>query len=1469
MPSAPHIPLTQRAYTLRLRGVDPQDKSWRDALWATHEAINHGAKAFGEWLLTLRGGLEHTLADEPLKVGKGKPDQAPTTDERRNRRVLLALSWLSVEDERGAPKVPGLIVAYGDDCKTAKDSQDGRDRKVVDALRGILAKRAMTPATVDEWVNDCEGSLKACIRDDAVWVNRSEAFDALATRWKGLTRENARPVLEEVFGSVVEWITLPAQSQEDAVDEGGGTAGAGGSGGDGNDTKIRTIARSFLSANFGTGIKSDKSRISDALTQAAHSLATFRAGSAGPAVLSHLCAEFDLLGEDDKARAEALRKRIGWTTGRLSKGRLALRTASLKDRLEREDIDLLIQKLNEEAGKKREGTARSIPPWIENLKSDAADAIGFGFVVERNLIGEFGVMLDHAIRRVSIACSWIKRAELERRHFEADANKLHQMRAQHNDAAVFLDALGRKRGGESGSTGGTAVLIRKRAVLGWKDVVAAWSRQGCKTVQDRIEAARLLQGELEKFGDTKLFEELAADEAQVVWRDAGGVADPTILERYSAGSVAEANQQRFKVPAYRHPDPLRHPVFGDFGVSRFEIKFALHERVRAAASGKRVGKADAEWHANPRNMRMALWTGKRVERVSLRWSSKRLTNNLSLGESGKCDSVVVTRADRLGRASVGKARAVKVASVFAEDNWNGRLQAPRDELKRIARLEEKDKKEQVRRLRDRISWLVSFSAKLAPSGPFIEYAAANGIEPNRKSGEYWPHSATNKDREGHHAKLIYARLSGLRILSVDLGHRFAAACAVWESLSTEQLRVATSRGKEVRGGAGTAALFVHVETENADGSPRTTVYRRIGPDTLPDGSAHPAPWAKLERQFLIKLQGEEQPPRMAAPGELAMVVGWEKTLGLQPLPESSARPCKDVAELMARAVRMFILSGRRHNDRARIAHNLTAKHRTRPGGLSEPLTDEGRIELLTETLALWHGLFAGERWTDPMAENAWNENGLPSLDLPARADDGGTSFRGPGRKAAMDAYQAKLKPHAERLASTDLSTLSKRWAERWSEDDWRWEDRGKRGGLLRELRRWITPRGLRITAVDNEATRARKAAAALRARHVGGLSMQRINTMTGLYRLLKSFKNRPEPDNLRKNIPKKGDDRLSGFNQRLLHVRDRLREQRVKQLASRITEAALGIGRIKSRHLASGAARPKSRVDAPCHAVVIESLTNYRPDELQTRRENRQLMEWSSAKVQKYLTESCQLNGVHLREVQPNYTSRQCSRTGAPGLRGVEVSAHDLLTKPWWTKAVSKAKANIEKAKKENREGAFADRLLVNAEQWALGIPQQDRRDHRNDSSHRAFHSLRIILPRKGGDLFIAASAQSNSKGRIPALQADLNAAANIGIRALLDPDWPGKWWWIPCTGGTYIPATEKTSGADVFKNIKQLPHREEAEQPEEVESGSSLAKKRRSKPAKIKEVRAVENRWRACSAEPPDKGEWMSSGEYLSLIHI
>lgn len=86
---AAELPLTQRAYTLRLRGVDENDQSWRDALWETHEAVNKGAKAFGDWLLTLRGGLSHELV-EPPPPPKGKKR---TEEETNALRRTAAFCW--------------------------------------------------------------------------------------------------------------------------------------------------------------------------------------------------------------------------------------------------------------------------------------------------------------------------------------------------------------------------------------------------------------------------------------------------------------------------------------------------------------------------------------------------------------------------------------------------------------------------------------------------------------------------------------------------------------------------------------------------------------------------------------------------------------------------------------------------------------------------------------------------------------------------------------------------------------------------------------------------------------------------------------------------------------------------------------------------------------------------------------------------------------------------------------------------------------------------------------------------------------------------------------------------------------------------------------------------------------------------------------------------------------------------------
>lgn len=166
------LPTTQRAYTLRLRGANKEDNTWQDALWTTHEAVNKGARVFGDWLLTLRGGLDHRLAEE------GPAGQC------RDRRILLALSWLSVEDAHGAP-----------------DEYEVDRAKVEDAFADILQRRGLPSEQIARWRDDCSPSLRAAIRDDAVWVNRSAAFDAIAGQCPTLTRDEVWDFLEPFFAS--------------------------------------------------------------------------------------------------------------------------------------------------------------------------------------------------------------------------------------------------------------------------------------------------------------------------------------------------------------------------------------------------------------------------------------------------------------------------------------------------------------------------------------------------------------------------------------------------------------------------------------------------------------------------------------------------------------------------------------------------------------------------------------------------------------------------------------------------------------------------------------------------------------------------------------------------------------------------------------------------------------------------------------------------------------------------------------------------------------------------------------------------------------------------------------------------------------------------------------------------------------------------------------------------------------------
>lgn len=272
--------------------------------------------------------------------------------------------------------------------------------------------------------------------------------------------------------------------------------------------------------------------------------------------------------------------------------------------------------------------------------------------------------------------------------------------------------------------------------------------------------------------------------------------------------------------------------------------------------------------------------------------------------------------------------------------------------------------------------------------------------------------------------------------------------------------------------------------------------------------------------------------------------------------------------------------------------------------------------------------------------------------------------------------------------------------------------------------------------------------------------------------------------------------------------------------------------------------------------MVIENLTRYRPEETRTRRENQQLMSWSSSKVKKYLSEACQLNGLHLREVPAAYTSKQDSRTGAPGMRCKDVSVKDFLESPFWHKQIIVADQKM----RDGSKGDARERYLLALRTHWMAMPD----------AKRAGHSVRI--PTRGGEVFVSAKKNSPASS---GLQADLNAAANIGLKALLDPDWSGRWWYVPCDAGTYRPVKDKVGGCSAIKLAEPLMQIKGGN----GQSPESQTPRRRGNAepraeSQIKSKDNIVNLWRDISTRPVNneratESEWQPYSEYWNKVQF
>ena len=553
-------------------------------------------------------------------------------------------------------------------------------------------------------------------------------------------------------------------------------------------------------------------------------------------------------------------------------------------------------------------------------------------------------------------------------------------------------------------------------------------------------------------------------------------------------------------------------------------------------------------------------------------------------------------------------------------------------------------------------------------------------------------------------------------------------------------------------------------------------------------------------------------------------------------------------------MRIAQLGLRRLGNVARIAHILTAKCKPISGGrTTASFTRDERIDYVLDALVLWQELAQSSVYQDDWARQMWDVwiNGKFHGPQPVEVSVEATRSE---QKSRIEASRDPLRLVAEQLIDADQphnQQLNRLWSTEWKcrSDQWRVQ--------LRSLRRLILPHiGERPRGVDAVAFAQWKQNAKA-VRQSGGLALRRLKTIRDLYQVLKAFHMRPEPDDLRKNVPAAGDESLAKFGRRILDQLERLREQRIKQLSSRIIEAALGVGsENRSKHW-DGRKRPVDRItDArfgPCHAVVVENLENYRPEETRLRRENRQLMTWAARNVRKYIVEGCQLYGLHFVEVSPSYTSRQDSRTGAPGIRCEDIFRSHLAS-AGDTNGVDPAIGDVHRyaLARWKRE---ADRVR--------DLPEADRsnRDRVVLAALDHVHEMRanktaIRLPRRGGEIFVSANLNSPAAN---GLQADLNAAANIGLKAIFDPDWLGSWWFTLVEVATGLPDVEKVKGCPLWLQFATplLPT-------------DGVTNKPRSKGGKSDRTSAYAwNPLHWCPSDNDNMSTWQSTGEYWRNVEL
>lgn len=309
-----------------------------------------------------------------------------------------------------------------------------------------------------------------------------------------------------------------------------------------------------------------------------------------------------------------------------------------------------------------------------------------------------------------------------------------------------------------------------------------------------------------------------------------------------------------------------------------------------------------------------------------------------------------------------------------------------------------------------------------------------------------------------------------------------------------------------------------------------------------------------------------------------------------------------------------------------------------------------------------------------------------------------------------------------------------------------------------------------------------------------GLSMERIEQLESLRQrcqsLNRALRQTPgEPANLGRS--KRGIE-LPDPCPELLDCLEALKEQRVNQTAHLILAQALGVrlkahGMGEAMRLAQDIHGEYERIPGrePVDFLVLENLDRYLASQGRSRGENSRLMKWCHRQILGKLKQLCEPYGLRVLETPAAYSSRFCSLTGVAGFRAVELtpeSVKDFRWKKHLDRLAAEARGERKLSKEEKAESQRVEELFKRLERINADV----RRENPLRPQWRT-----LLAPMAGGPIFLPASEtesfeRRNTKtgrtervvgfeevrGRRPVVaQADVNAAINLGLRAIAAPD--------------------------------------------------------------------------------------------------